>query len=97
MLLIITILISLNFTCITTNESGRTSFILTSESQENQMGKEYYDEVLKESKLSKNKNELEVLGTGEQKRDFIYVDDCVNAFLLAAYDIITVPYHFEYE
>jgi UDP-glucose 4-epimerase len=35
-------------------------------------------------KLSRNKKELEVLGTGEQKRDFIYVDDVANAFLLAA-------------
>ncbi|NVM31833.1 MAG: SDR family NAD(P)-dependent oxidoreductase [Candidatus Helarchaeota archaeon] len=36
------------------------------------------------NKLSQNKNVLEVLGTGEQKRDFIYVTDAVNAFLLAA-------------
>jgi predicted Zn-dependent protease len=53
--IILAVFISLNFTCITTNESGRTSLILTSESQEKQMGEEYYEEVLKESKLSKNK------------------------------------------
>lgn len=35
-------------------------------------------------KLSRNKDTLEVLGTGEQMRDFIHVTDAVNAFLLAA-------------
>ena len=58
---IIAILISINFTCITTNEVGRTSLILTSESQENQMGDEYYREVLKESNLSKNKKWVEMV------------------------------------
>ena len=46
---------------ITTNEVGRTSLILTSESQENQMGDEYYREVLKESNLSKNKKWVEMV------------------------------------
>ncbi|MFX0141378.1 MAG: NAD-dependent epimerase/dehydratase family protein, partial [Candidatus Hodarchaeota archaeon] len=36
------------------------------------------------NKLSTNKDTLEVLGTGEQKRDFIYISDVVNAFLFAA-------------
>jgi len=35
-------------------------------------------------KLNQNPFHLQVLGTGEQKRDFTYVTDCVNAFLLAA-------------
>jgi UDP-glucose 4-epimerase len=35
-------------------------------------------------KLSKNNDTLEVLGTGKEKRDFIYITDAVNAFLLAA-------------
>ena len=35
-------------------------------------------------KLSRNKDTLEVLGTGEQMRDFIQVTDAVNAFLLTA-------------
>ena len=36
------------------------------------------------TKLSQNKDTLEVLGTGKQKRDFIYITDAVNAFLVAA-------------
>lgn len=60
-LLIITVLVSINFTCISTNEVGRTSLILTSESQESQMGEEYYKEVLKESKLSKNKKWIKLI------------------------------------
>jgi len=35
-------------------------------------------------KLKENPNRLEVLGTGEQIRDFCYVKDCVEAFILAA-------------
>ena len=35
-------------------------------------------------KLEENPNRLEVLGTGEQIRDFCYVKDCVEAFILAA-------------
>jgi len=35
-------------------------------------------------KLMENPKRLEVLGTGEQIRDFCYVGDCVNAFILAA-------------
>ncbi len=58
---IIGIFISLNFTCISTNETGRTSFIMTSESQENEMGEDYYKEVLKESKLSSNKRWVELV------------------------------------
>ena len=34
-------------------------------------------------KLRENPNRLEVLGTGEQIRDFCYVKDCVEAFVLA--------------
>ena len=34
-------------------------------------------------KLNQNPSRLQILGTGEQKRDFTYVTDCVNAFLLA--------------
>jgi UDP-glucose 4-epimerase len=36
------------------------------------------------SKLKKNPGKLEVLGTGFEQRDFIYVDDAVTAVLLAA-------------
>src|SRR4030042_2423336 len=60
-ILIIGLLISLNFTCVTNTETGRTSFILTSESQESQMGEDYYKEVLKESKLSKNKKWVDMV------------------------------------
>ncbi|HDN83776.1 MAG TPA: SDR family NAD(P)-dependent oxidoreductase [Candidatus Altiarchaeales archaeon] len=35
-------------------------------------------------KLRENPKRLEVLGTGEQVRDFCYVEDCVEAFILAA-------------
>ena len=35
-------------------------------------------------KLKKNPNKLEVLGTGEQIRDYCYVTDTANAFILAA-------------
>ena len=35
-------------------------------------------------KLKKSPNKLEVLGTGEQIRDYCYVFDTVNAFILAA-------------
>lgn len=35
-------------------------------------------------KLKKNQKKLEVLGTGEQIRDYCYVLDTVNAFILAA-------------
>ena len=34
-------------------------------------------------KLKENPNRLEVLGSGEQIRDFCYVKDCVEAFVLA--------------
>jgi len=34
-------------------------------------------------KLEKNTEELEVLGNGEQKKDFVYIDDCINGILLA--------------
>jgi len=37
-------------------------------------------------KLSQNQRKLEVLGTGQQRRDFTYVTDAVNAFLLAAHN-----------
>ncbi|NHI91701.1 MAG: SDR family NAD(P)-dependent oxidoreductase [Candidatus Lokiarchaeota archaeon] len=36
------------------------------------------------NKLLKNKTELEILGTGENVRDFIYVDDVCNAFIQSA-------------
>lgn len=58
---IIGLFISLNFTCVTNTETGRTSFILTSESQESKMGEDYYKEVIKESKLSKNKKWIEMV------------------------------------
>lgn len=35
-------------------------------------------------KLQKNNEELEVLGTGRQVRDYCFIDDTVRAFLLAA-------------
>ena len=38
-------------------------------------------------KLKMNPNELEILGTGKQSRDFVYVSDMVNALIKAA----TVP------
>lgn len=40
-----------------------------------------YDILLK---LMKNSKKLEILGTGHEERDFIYVDDALNAVLLAA-------------
>jgi UDP-glucose 4-epimerase len=36
------------------------------------------------NKLRKNPNKLEVLGTGKQSRDFVYISDMVNALLKAA-------------
>jgi UDP-glucose 4-epimerase len=36
------------------------------------------------NKLRKNPNRLEVLGTGKQSRDFVYISDMVNALLKAA-------------
>ena len=36
------------------------------------------------NKLKKNPHKLEVLGTGKQSRDFVYVDDMVDALLRAA-------------
>ena len=41
-------------------------------------------------KLKENPKKLEVLGTGEQIRDFCYVKDCVEAFILAAEKNIAV-------
>lgn len=35
-------------------------------------------------KLSRDPTRIEVLGSGEQKRDFIYITDCVEALLIAA-------------
>jgi len=35
-------------------------------------------------KLARNPRRLEVLGTGEQRRDYCYIDDMVTAFMLAA-------------
>ncbi len=35
-------------------------------------------------KIRKNKSQLEILGTGENIRDFIYVDDVVRAFMTCA-------------
>lgn len=40
-----------------------------------------YDILLK---LMKNPKKLEILGTGLEERDFIYVDDAINAILLAS-------------
>ena len=34
-------------------------------------------------KLTKNKNPIRMLGTGEESRDFVYIDDVINAILLA--------------
>jgi len=42
-----------------------------------------YDLLLK---LEKNPKKLEMLGTGEETRDFVYVKDAVNAILLVAQD-----------
>ena len=33
-------------------------------------------------KLTKNKNRLQVLGDGNQKKSYLHVDDCINAILL---------------
>jgi len=41
-------------------------------------------------KLTGNPKRLEVLGTGEQIRDFCYVGDCVEAFILAAEKSVAV-------
>jgi UDP-glucose 4-epimerase len=35
-------------------------------------------------KLKKNPDELEILGDGNQKKSYLYVDDCIDAMLLAA-------------
>lgn len=35
-------------------------------------------------KLKKNPGELEILGNGLQKKSYLYIDDCINATLLAA-------------
>ena len=35
-------------------------------------------------KLGKNKNTLNILGDGNQKKSYIYVDDCVEAMVLAS-------------
>lgn len=42
-----------------------------------------YDLALR---LQKNPSRLEILGTGEEKRDFVYVKDAINAVLLVAQD-----------
>ncbi len=33
-------------------------------------------------KLKQNPNELEILGDGNQKKSYMYIEDCINAFLL---------------
>lgn len=35
------------------------------------------------SQLQKNPNQLHILGNGEQKRQFVYISDCIDAILLA--------------
>jgi len=35
-------------------------------------------------KLKKNPNELEILGDGDQKKSYLYIDDCIDAMLLGA-------------
>jgi len=35
-------------------------------------------------KLSRDKGRLEVLGTGKQEKDYLYIDDALNATLLVA-------------
>jgi UDP-glucose 4-epimerase len=40
-----------------------------------------YDTLLK---LTKNEHELELFGTGKEERDFVFVSDVVDAFILAA-------------
>lgn len=35
-------------------------------------------------KLKRNPNKLEILGNGKQKKSYLYVDDCVDAILLAS-------------
>lgn len=37
------------------------------------------------TKLQQNPHELEILGTGLQMKDYVYIDDAVDAFLLAYY------------
>ncbi len=47
-------------------------------------------------KLKNNKNELEILGNGKQEKSYLYVNDCVNATLLASekqnkiYDVFNI-------
>jgi len=36
------------------------------------------------NKLNKNPNELEILGDGNQKKSYLYMDDCINAMLIGA-------------
>ncbi|MEM5811471.1 MAG: NAD-dependent epimerase/dehydratase family protein [Candidatus Aenigmatarchaeota archaeon] len=36
------------------------------------------------NKLRKNPNELEILGNGNQKKSYIYIDDCIDAMILIA-------------
>jgi nucleoside-diphosphate-sugar epimerase len=33
-------------------------------------------------KLEKNHEKLEILGTGLQEKDYVYIDDAINAFLI---------------
>ncbi len=54
-------LVLLIVACVTTPESGRRAFILTSEGQENQMGLQAYQEMMKKEKLSSNTAWNEIL------------------------------------
>jgi UDP-glucose 4-epimerase len=36
------------------------------------------------NKLKKNPNELEILGDGNQKKSYLYIDDCINGMLIGA-------------
>lgn len=51
----------------------------------NVVGKDMTRGVIKDFiiKLNKNPSKLQVLGNGNQKKDFIYIDDCINGILFS--------------
>ncbi len=40
------------------------------------------------NKLKKNQKELEILGDGNQSKSYVYIDDCVKAFILVFYKMV---------
>jgi UDP-glucose 4-epimerase len=39
-------------------------------------------------KLERDVNQLEILGTGLQRKDYVYIDDAIDAFLLAYHNAV---------